>query len=302
MINLRIMSIISLKKVWFSISSVLVLASILALMVFKLPLGIDFTGGSLLEVSFSDTSIEKSQIEQVINDSSVQTTIQVQKTGDEAFILRMRNLAEDEHQTVLTDLRTLSELEERRFDSIGPVIGQELQEKAFWAIVLVLIAIVIYVAYAFSSVSRPIESWKYGIIALIALFHDIIITLGIFAVLGHYAGLEVGLPFVAALLTILGYSVNDTIVVFDRIRESIKEAPAQYDFAELIDKSVNATISRSINTSVTTLFVLFAIIFFGGGSIQNFILALIIGIFIGTYSSIFLASPLLYQTYLLQQK
>ncbi len=184
------------------------------------------------------------------------------------------------------------EIIEKRFESIGPVIGGELKKKSVRAIALVLIGIVLYVGWVFRKVSRPVSSWKYGIIALVALFHDIIITLGVFSILGHFYGIEVGMPFVVALLTILGYSVNDTIVVFDRTRENLLRS-AWDDFEEVVNRSVNETLIRSVNTSLTTLVVLLAVYFFGGATIQYFILALIIGIVAGTYSSIFIASPLL---------
>ncbi len=193
------------------------------------------------------------------------------------------------------------EIIEKRFESIGPVIGSELKEKSVKAIMIVLASIVLYIGWVFRRVSRPVSSWKYGLIALVALFHDIIITLGIFSVLGHFYGVEVGMPFVVALLTILGYSVNDTIVVFDRTRENLLRS-AWDDFEEVVNRSVNGTLVRSLNTSLTTLVVLLAVYFFGGATIQYFILALIIGIIAGTYSSIFIASPLLVSLAKLKKK
>ena len=184
------------------------------------------------------------------------------------------------------------EIVENRFESVGPVIGGELKEKSIKAIIIVLISIVIYIGWTFRRVSHPVSSWKYGLVALIALFHDIIITMGVFSILGHFYGVEVGMPFVVALLTILGYSVNDTIVVFDRTRENLLHSGWD-DFEEVVNRSINETLMRSLNTSLTTLVVLLAIYLFGGATIQYFVLALIIGIIAGTYSSIFIASPLL---------
>lgn len=183
-------------------------------------------------------------------------------------------------------------IEEKRFDSIGPVIGNELKSTAVWAIVIALIGMVLYIGWAFRKVSRPVSSFKYGIIATIALFHDVVITLGVFSVLGYLYNIEIGLPFVAALLAILGYSVNDTIVVFDRTRENLIKSGSE-NFEETVNKSVNETLIRSLNASFTTLLVLFALFLFGGETIKYFIAALIIGIAFGTYSSIFIASPLL---------
>lgn len=183
-------------------------------------------------------------------------------------------------------------IEEKRFDSIGPVIGNELKSTAVWAIAIALIGMVLYIGWAFRKVSRPVSSFKYGIIATIALFHDVVITLGVFSVLGYMYNIEIGLPFVAALLAILGYSVNDTIVVFDRTRENLIKAGSE-NFEETVNKSVNETLIRSLNASFTTLLILFVLFLFGGETIKYFIAALIIGIAFGTYSSIFIASPLL---------
>jgi preprotein translocase subunit SecF len=181
---------------------------------------------------------------------------------------------------------------ELRFESIGPAIGAELRTKAMWSLILVLVAIAVYVAYAFRKVSRPVASWKYGLITLIAaLLHDVLIPLGVFAVLGKVFLVEINSAFIAAILTILGFSVHDTIVVFDRIRENLLKTGGA--FHEIVERSVNETLARSINTTITTLLPLFAIFFWGGETLKYFALALIIGLVAGTYSSIFLASPLL---------
>lgn len=183
-------------------------------------------------------------------------------------------------------------IEEKRFDSIGPVIGGELKNSAVWAIIVALIAIVLYIGWAFRKISRPVSSFKYGIVATIALFHNVIITLGVFSILGHFYNVEIGVPFVAAILAILGYSVNDTIIVFDRTRENLLKSGID-DFEEVVNKSVNETLVRSLNTSFTTLLILFALYLFGGETIKYFVVALLVGIAFGTYSSIFIASPLL---------
>lgn len=295
------MPIIRQRKIWFSVSTILVVASIAVILALGLNLGIDFEGGSLMEIQFNEqvnrpTANEITQIFDTLQIGSVVT----QSVGDRGAILRFKNVDEPTHQQILTTLNqafvaegvTENIIEEKRFDSIGPTIGAELKSKTIWAIIVVLLAIIIYIAWAFRKVSKPIASWKYGVVAIIALFHDIIITLGIFALLGKLYGIEINAPFVAALLTILGYSVNDTIVVFDRTRENLAKNMGE-KFEDTVQKSVNEVITRSINTSFTTLFVLFSILLLGGETIREFILALIIGIAIGTYSSIFLASPLL---------
>ena len=180
---------------------------------------------------------------------------------------------------------------EKSFSSVGPTIGNELKQKSYYAIALVLLAIVIYIAWAFRRVSRPVASWKYGVAAIIALLHDVIIPTGVFSALGHFLGYEVDVLFVTALLTVLGFSVHDTIVVFDRIRENLLKREGSFE--DIVNYSVNQTMTRSINTSATVMLVLLAVYFFGGESVRNFTLVLILGVFFGTYSSIFIASPIL---------
>ncbi len=286
--------IIQNRKISFILSSIFVSLSLIFLLLWGLNLGIDFTGGSLLEVSFKNDRPQAQEIVSIISELGIEGDVVVQSTGENSSLIRFQDVEEATHQQIVDKMMELypDNVHEERFESIGPSIGQELKSKAIYAILLVIIAIVFYVAWAFRKVSFPIKSWKYGIIAIIALVHDIVITLGVFAVLGRFMSVEVGLPFVAALLTILGYSVNDTIVVFDRIRENLGRL-VKTDFESVVNRSVNETLTRSINTSLTTLLVLLMVFFFGGASIQFFVFALIIGIVFGTYSSIFLASPLL---------
>ncbi len=285
--------IIQKRKIWLTVSSVLVALSVVAIISCGLNFGIDFTGGSLLEVKFENTRPEINEIQEALNDLELGSLV-VQPSGDDGAILRFQDISEEKHQTVLERLKNISNeesIEELRFDSVGPSIGEELKRKSLSAIIIVLIAIVSYIAWTFRKVSKPVASWKYGLTAIIALFHDVIIAIGIFAVLGKFLGVEINTPFVAAILTVIGYSVNDTIVVFDRVRENLPKS--EEDFEDTVNTSVNQTITRSINTSVTTLLVLLSIVFFGGSTIRDFVLALSIGAFIGTYSSIFLASPIL---------
>jgi len=310
------LAVIRQRKIWFAISSALVVAGIIVFITIGLNLGIDFTGGSLLEIEFLTARPGIQQINDALTPLELGNVV-VQPAGEKRIILRFQEIDEETHQQILTLLEEKFQsqeeaeitgigddgeevvamlrpkvIEEKKFDSIGPTIGQELKKKTIWAIAIVLIAIIGYVAWAFRKVSKPVASWKYGLIAVITLFHDIIITIGVFVILGKFYNIEVNAPFVAALLTILGYSVNDTIVVFDRTRENLIHHLGE-EFEKIVQKSVNEVITRSINTSFTTLGVLFAILLFGGQTIRSFILALIVGIAIGTYSSIFLASPLL---------
>ena len=373
------LKIIQKRKIWFAFSAILISASIAALSVWGLNLGIDFTGGTLMEFSFEEKTLNSEEIKNALKDLDL-GEVNVQFSGDDSVLLRFKDVDEDTHQEIIKaldiailgedkkeedgnnsegdtedvneedagvenepisgikkamaadEVETIDEtneteesgievitdsdeeinieseeidlesaiaaneensnIKEKRFDSIGPVIGNELKSTAVIAIVIALIAIVLYIGWAFRKVSRPVSSFKYGIIATITLFHDIIITLGVFAVLGHLYNVEVGIPFVAALLAILGYSVNDTIVVFDRTRENLIRSGAD-DFEKVVNKSVNETLIRSLNTSFTTLLVLVTLFLFGGTTIKYFVVALMVGISAGTYSSIFIASPLL---------
>ncbi len=290
--------LISKSKLWLSISGALIAISIVMLALWGLRLGIDFTGGSLLEVTFNQDRPGVTEMEDRLKELNLKS-LTVQPVGEQGMILRFQETSEDVHQAILGKLNSFdanpkdgkAAYEELRFEAVGPSVGLELQRKAVYAIILVLVAISLYIAGAFRRVSRPVSSWKYGIATLVSLFHDVIIVLGVFASLGNFHGLEINTTFVAAILTVLGFSVHDTIVVFDRIRENL---PRSNDsFAGTVNASLNQTITRSINTSLTVLLVLLAIVLIGGTSIHYFALALLIGIFFGTYSSIFLASPLL---------
>ena len=268
-----------------------------ALFVWGFKFGIDFTGGSLLEVKFLNARPSVNQIEAGLTDLKLNSLI-VQPVGEQDMMLKFQETSEETHQALLTELDELAKkenkdnsVEEQRFESVGPSIGEELKIKSLWAIFFALIAMLSYITYAFRKVSKPIASWKYGSAAIIAMFHDVVITMGVFAILGHFYGVEINTAFVAAVLTVLGYSVHDTIVVFDRLRENLPKS--NEDFEGTINTSLNQTIVRSLNTSLTVLLVLVAIIIFGGTSIRTFVLALAIGIAIGTYSSIFVASPIL---------
>ena len=287
------MAIVENRKYWFILSSLLVLGSVLVVGTLGLKFGIDFTGGSLLEVQTSEVI----EIDQVRSDMEGlgYTSLVIQSSGDDVLIIRSKDLSEDEHQEILGSLtEVMGEVEELRFDSIGPVIGDELRRTATIGVIVTLLLIGLYVAWAFRKVTEPIASWKYGALTILAAFHDVIITVGAFALLGNYFGWEIGTSFVAATLTILGYSINDTVVVFDRTRENLLKRVAD-TFEETVELSIRQTFMRSLNTSVTTLLALAAIFLFGGDSTRPFALALIIGIGVGTYSSLFLASPLLVQ-------
>lgn len=286
------MKIIQHRKIFLGISAVLILASLISLLVWGLRWGIDFTGGTLMEVEFANQRPSNQTIQEKLDILEL-GQINLQPTGNRGLILKMKDVDENTHQNIL---ESLGEVTEKRFESVGPVIGAELKRKSIWAIIFSLIAIILFIAWAFRKVFKPVPSWQYGIAAIIALFHDIFITCGLFAVLGHYRGVEVGLPFIAALLTILGYSVNDTIVIFDRSRDNLLKTQWM-NFEETVNLSINQSIVRCLNTSVTTLLVLLAIFFLGGATIKFFALALIAGVILGTYSSIFIASAVVVMWY-----
>jgi len=282
------MQIIKHRKIYFTISIILLLVSLFSLIFWGLKLGIDFTGGSLIEVSFLEERLTNQEIQEKLSDLGL-GQINIQPISEKSVLLRMKDIDENIHQQVIGKL---GNIEEQRFESVGPLIGEELKTKAIWAIGLALFIIVIYIAWAFRKVYKPVASWQYGLVAITALFHDIFITFGFFAILSHFKEIEIGLPFVAAFLTILGYSVNNSIVIFDRVRESLIKIHWS-DFKEVINQSINQRMTRCLNTALTTLFVLLAVFFLGGESIKYFSLALIVGIIIGTYSSIFITSSLI---------
>jgi preprotein translocase subunit SecF len=283
--------IIKYRKIWFTVSTGLVALSVIALATFGLRWGIDFTGGSLMELTFSQRP-EPNAIRQLLAEEGYNEAA-VQPAGDSEMLIRLQTLSEEEHQALLAAITAdYPEATEQRFESIGPTIGDELRSKAVWSLTLVLLGISLYIAFAFRKVSKPVASWKYGLATLIAaLFHDVLLPLGVMAVLGHYFLAEINSAFIAAILTILGFSVHDTIVVFDRVRENLLKTSGAFE--DIVERSVNETLARSINTSVTTLLPLLAILLFGGATLKWFALTLIVGLIAGTYSSIFLASPLL---------
>lgn len=300
--------IIGHRKIFYIISGIAIGASILALALWQLELGIDFKGGSNLELIYTRGARPTSeQILEILKPLNL-GTFKISPVGDGGLLLTVIQSDEETHQKIVTILaeaaqKNESQIEERRFSSVGPTIGAELKRKAVMAIVIVLFGISIYIAWAFRQVSglarahsriasTGINSWRYGVATLVALFHDVAIPLGLFSYLGYFYGVEIDSNFIVALLVVLGFSVHDTIVVFDRIRENLR-LYVHLNFEEVVNRSVNETLVRSINTSLTVLLTLLALYFFGGQTLRYFILALLVGIFSGTYSSIFIASPIL---------
>ncbi len=290
------MNITALRKLWFTISAGLVSVSIVLVLVFGLNLGLDFMGGARWDIKFNEEgTVTKEQLKEFFSKQEVLTKeAQIQKSGEGNFLITIEDLSDEQIQGISKNIETeLGAFEAESYRKVDANIGASFKKKSMGAIAVALLGIIIFVAFAFRKIPKSINPWRFGSVAIVALFHDILIVLGIFTVLGFVAGVELGLPFITALLATLGFSVNDTIVIFDRVRENIRHQKAHESFEDSVKKSVQQTIMRSINTSISTLLPLVALLFFGAESIFFFVLALTIGILIGTYSSIFLAAPLL---------
>ena len=290
-------NIIGKTKYTYIFSITLTVLSVLALMFWGLKFGIDFTGGTSMNVKFEQNMPSNQDIQNALSELNLKS-LTVQTTDSGSAILSYASENDQANQDVWKKIKEkYPNSIQLSVDFRDSSISSELKSKSLWAIFWAVIGIMAYIAWAFRKVSHPVESWKYGVGAVIALIHDILITVGIFAILGHFAGIEVGVPFIAALLTILGFSVHDTIVVYDRTRENILRSSSKEKFPEIVNRSLNETLVRSINTSLTVLITLLAIFIFGGASIKSFSLALLVGVTFGTYSSIFVASGLLVTIY-----
>ncbi|MDO8575605.1 MAG: protein translocase subunit SecF [bacterium] len=290
------MIIVKYRKIFYTISALLVILSIVAVSTWGLKWGIDFKGGSILEVSYPEGRPSVEAVRDLLKPLNINES--VRPAGDTSFIIRARDLKQEEKNeiTKLLSFDNTKKIEEKQFNTIGPILGNEAKRKAYVSIILVMLAIVLFVTFAFRKVSKPVSSWKYGIIAVVALIHDVIIPTGFFAVMGHYFGYEVDTLFVTGLLVILGFSVHDTIVVFDRVRENLRRSGESKDkktFEQIVGAGISQTFVRSVNTSLTTLLALLALYIWGPDATRHFSLALLVGITAGTYSSIFLGSPLL---------
>ncbi len=279
------------KKIYYIFSATLVFASIFSLAYFGLNLGIEFEGGNVMEIEYQEKRPSSEKIREQLFGLEL-GEVSIQPVGEKGFIIRTKEVTDNVYLEIRSRLGDSAD--EKYFDTISPVVGQELRQKALISILLASLAIIIYIAITFGGAgTRAVNSWQYGLVASgIGFFHDVLIVLEVFSVLGYFYGIQITIPIAVALLTILGYSINDTVVIFDRIRENLGKR-VQFNFNEIVNKSLNETLSRSVSTSLTTLFVLFSILFFGGETLRWFVSALILGIFLGTYSSIFLSGPLL---------
>jgi preprotein translocase subunit SecF len=280
------------KKIWFFILSTLIIVpGLVSLAMYGLKLSIDFSGGTLLEYKFGK-SVTTAEIRKNVQTSSVAVSSIVPET-DNSFIIKTPPIETQKINEVKANLeKEFGTVEEKRVENVGPVIGKETTKNAIVAIILASVAIVLYIAFSFRKVPKPTSSLRFGITAVAALLHDVLVVLGVFSLLGHFFGVEIDVLFVTALLTVIGFSVHDTIVVFDRIRENLPRHLSK-NFSHVADISINQTLARSLNTSLTVVLVLLAMFLFGGETIKWFVVALLVGVISGTYSSIFNATALL---------
>lgn len=282
-------------KAFLTLSALLVIASVALLITPGPQLSIDFTGGTLIEITLPEGQTKDgvaSALTSFPGDPIGNAAISTTKDG--TVLMRMRTLTNEEHLALNAHLQgALGEITERQFTTIGPTVGATLKKRSIWALIVAACAIVLYVAFAFRKVPRKLSPWRFGIIAVITLLHDVLITVGVFVILSHTTAFEFDTLFITALLTILGYSVNDTIVIFDRIRDNLFLQERREEFEEVAERSLHQSINRSVNTSVSTLIMLFSLFLLGSESVRWFVLTLIVGAIIGTYSSLFLATPLL---------
>jgi len=309
------MHIITYKKFYLALAAVIMLTSLTIVLTLGFKPSIEFTGGSLTEVTYSNLP-DKTVVEEAVTAIGFISSVRYSKTDvGEGYLVSTRDLAEEERALLASTLTGLSEGSEiTRFTSIGPVIGQELKDKAVWAVGAILLLTICYVAFAFAGIGWPVSSWVYGFITIFVLLHDILVPMAAMSLLGYFLGAQADVLFVTVLLTILGYSVNDTIVIFDRIREKLKEFRTETKkkvkvlggadqeevtytlnkpFGEIVGQAIMETLARSINTSLTVVFALLALYIFGSSVTQTFVLILLVGVVAGAYSSIFIASPLL---------
>jgi preprotein translocase subunit SecF len=285
------MRLLNYYKYLFALSGIILVFGIASMAIFGFHLGVDFKGGTVTELAFTQP-FEQDKVRAVLDSNNIQG-YQLQQTGENGLIIKTGSLKKADYDKIAGEIRAQTgEFQEVRFDSIGPVVGEELKRKALYQLLIVSLGIVAYIAYAFRKVTRPISPVQFGVAAVVALVHDLLIVLGIFSILGHFYDIEIDSLFVTAMLTVLGFSVHDTIIVFDRIRENLKVYAGQ-SIEFIVNHSISQTLVRSLNTSLTVLFVLLGMLLFGGETIRYFVLALFIGIAAGTYSSIFVAAPLL---------
>lgn len=291
---------LKLTKFYYILSLILVVGALFSIFSYGFKFGIDFSGGSILELEFSaqggsaaggENRPDNPKIQEKLNELNLGEII-IQPVADKGVMIKMKEINETTHQQIISKLGEISPVKEVTFENIGPVVGKELREKTMILVIVSLVALLVYISISFRNVSGLISGWQYGIVSLIALTFDVLITVGLLCFLGKFYDVQFNIPIITALLTILGYTINDKVIVFDRIRENILKRMID-NFKELVDKSLNETLTRSLSTGTCTLLVLVFIFLFGGDTLKYFSLTLIVGIVVGTYSSLFLASPIL---------
>ena len=291
--------IIGKRRIWYGISLAIIIPGLISLLTHGLLLGIDFKGGQTLEVT---GAVSQSQVQPLANQLKLRDVTAISSGSD--TIIRYNDPADPaqqqlDHQQLTGELQALGH-KEQSFNTVGPSVSAAITRNALISVALAAAAIILYISFAFRNIPPPMSSWNFGVVAIIAMLHDVLLLVGIFSILGVFFKVEVDSLFVTAVLTVIGFSVHDTIVVFDRIRENLRRERG--DFEEIVNISILETMARSLNTSLTVILTLLALYLFGGESIKLFVLALLIGIASGTYSSIFNASPILVSWYRWRQK
>lgn len=289
------MNITKNRNRWFTISGVLLGICVLCIITFGFNLGLDFTGGARWTLEFENKDIQQKEVQDFFkNIETFEQEPLIQMTTENEFLITIEDSSDKEIQNIGTLLKEeFGNFEETSFRKVDSAIGGHFKTKALWALTFALLGIILFVAFAFRRIPKAISQWRFGAVAIAALFHDVLIIAGIFVLLGVFLDIEIGLSFLTALLATLGFSVNDTIVILDRVRENIYKQKASETFEDTVEKSIQQTLRRSINTSFSTLLPLLSLLIFGANAIFYFVLALTVGIIIGTYSSIFIAAPLL---------
>lgn len=289
------LNIVGHKKIWFVLSGILVGLAVVSVAVFGFKQSPEFVGGSQWEFSIPAGQPSLTEVQTFFaNNLGISGAQVTEDTTNGSFLAIFNTIDEATHQKDLSLLKgQWPSFTELSFSSIGPSVGAALRENAIIAIILVLLGISLYVAFAFRKASRPVSSWKYGWVTLLTLFHDVSIPAGMLAILGHFTNVSIDTNSIVALLVVMGFSVHDTIVVFDRTRENLTARRGKAPFAEVVNESVNQTLARSINTSLALIFVLVALLIVGPADLWYFILTLLVGVTTGIYSSIFIASPML---------
>lgn len=282
---------IKYKNIFIILTLVLVAGSLAAIAIYRLKPGIEFTGGSVTQIEYQESRPSEDAVREKIANLGIKD-VTIYSQGDKGLIIRSEALDAQVHTKLVGVLEQTGKFDEKSFETIGPVVGKELTGKTTLLVLISLLAMLVYIAIAFRNVPGPVSPWQYGVASFLILCHDVLVPLGVFAVLGAFYGVQITIPIITALLTVVGYAINNVIVVYDRIRENLVR-DHKADFAEISNRAINQTLSRQINTSIATLLPVFAIYFWAGTSLKYFALALILGIATGTYSSVFLASQLL---------